>query len=129
MDAEYLPGQRRGFLPVTWLACTSSQNAAADFLHTSCLEDLTLPDRPIWKCQADNLVVSREFNLNCSSTFCPTVEAEDWRDTDIIEDDQRAVDTTNGVVLQVRLHRIGRRFSWVAHGCNSVGMGSRYWEG
>lgn len=42
----------------------------------------------------------------------------DEGDTDIVEDDEGTVDTTDGVVLQVRRHRVGRRrLSWVTHGC------------
>lgn len=44
------------------------QNASRRLPRTSSLEDLSLSGCSIWKCQADNLVISGEFDLVWSAS-------------------------------------------------------------
>jgi hypothetical protein len=64
---------------------------------TSGLQDLTRPLCAIGKCEVDDFIVSREFNT--------------------LENDQRSVDTSDGVVPNARHDGVGRRLARVRHCC------------
>jgi hypothetical protein len=69
---------------------------------TSSLEDLTRSLGAIGQSQLDDLVVSREL--------------------DILHDDQRSIDTADGVIPDSRYDRVGGRFSWIH------GFGCCFWR-
>ncbi len=80
---------------------------------TSSLEDLAGSLRAIRQRQSDNLVVSRVFDLERQ---LGTAHLLEWDGkANIVEDDERAVDTANGVVVDPRRHPVRRRIPWVAH--------------
>lgn len=84
--------------------------------HTSSLEDLSLSVGAIWKGQADDLVISGEFDLAWWSAL--VLAGGRWGSkAHVVQNNQGSIDTSDGVVLDMRDDRVGRGLSRVTHDC------------
>lgn len=106
-----LPGRSLCFL---WgMSATEKLKAANLGAPTSSLEDLSGSLRAIRQRQRDNLVVPRVFDLERQ---LETEDLLEWGGkANIVEDNERAVDTANGVIVDPRRHPVRRRIPWVDH--------------